>query len=46
MKTKTLAPFLAITFGLTWGVSALLFMFYDQIIAIFGELSMSNPISR
>ena len=44
MKTKTLLPFLAITFGLTWGVAALLFLFYDQMIAIFGELSMSNPV--
>jgi membrane protease YdiL (CAAX protease family) len=44
MKTKTLVPFLAITFGLTWGLAALLFMFYDQIVAIFGELSMTNPL--
>ena len=44
MKTKTLIPFLAITFGLTWGVAALLFLFYDQMVAIFGELSMSNPV--
>jgi len=44
VKTKTLFSFLAITFGLTWGVSALLFMFYDQIVAIFGELSMTSPL--
>ena len=44
MKTKTLIPFLTITFGLTWGIAALLFMFYDQIVAIFGELSMTNPL--
>ena len=44
MKTKTLGPFLAITFGLTWGISALLMLFYDQIVAIFGELSMTNPL--
>jgi len=44
MKTKTIIPFLAITFGLTWGVSVLLFMFYDQIVAVFGELSMTNPV--
>jgi membrane protease YdiL (CAAX protease family) len=44
LKTKTLTPFFAITFGLTWGVSALLFMFYDQIVAVFGELSMTNPL--
>jgi membrane protease YdiL (CAAX protease family) len=44
MNTKTLYPFLAITFGLTWGLVALLFVAYDQITAIFGEVSMSNPL--
>ena len=44
MKTKPLFPFLALTFGITWGVSALLFLFYDQMVAIFGELSMTNPL--
>ena len=40
----TLAPFLAISFGLTWGLVALLFVAYDQITALFGEVSMSNPL--
>jgi len=44
MKTKTLIPFFAITFGLTWGLAALLFLMYDQIVAIFGEVSPSNPL--
>lgn len=44
VTNKTLASFLAITFGLTWGLAALLFMFTDQIIAIFGEISASNPL--
>lgn len=44
MKTKTLIPFLAITFGLNFGLAALLFLFYDQIVAIFGEISASNPL--
>lgn len=44
MKTKTLIPFLAISFGLTWGLAALLIFFYDQIVAIFGEISMTNPL--
>ncbi len=44
MKTKTLIPFLAITFGLTWGLAALLMLFYDQIVAIFGEVSSTNPL--
>ena len=44
MKTKTLIPFLAITFGLTWGLAAILFLFYDQVVAIFGEVSATNPL--
>jgi hypothetical protein len=44
LKTKTLIPFFAITFGLTWGLVAMLILFYDQIIAIFGEVSMTNPL--
>jgi len=43
MKTKTLVPFLALTFGLTWGIAALLIFFTDQVVAIFGEISSSNP---
>lgn len=44
MKTKALVPFLVISFGLTWGLAALLMLFYDQIIAIFGEVGYSNPL--
>lgn len=44
MGTKTLAPFLAISFGLTWGLAALLVFFYDQVVALFGEISMTNPL--
>lgn len=44
MKTKTIIPFLAITFGLNFGLAGLLFLFYDQIVAIFGEISASNPL--
>jgi membrane protease YdiL (CAAX protease family) len=44
MGVKTLIPFLAITFGLTWGLAALLILFYDQIVAIFGEINAANPI--
>ncbi len=45
LETKSLVPFLALTFGLTWGLAALLFLFYDQIVAVFGEISMSNPLT-
>lgn len=44
MKMKTLVPFLLLSFGLTWGIAAILIFFYDQVVAIFGEISMSNPL--
>lgn len=44
MKTKTIIPFLGMTFALTWGLAALLFLFYDQIVSIFGEVSPANPL--
>ena len=44
MKLKTLIPFLALTFGLTWGLAALFFMFPDLITAIFGEPGLTNPL--
>jgi membrane protease YdiL (CAAX protease family) len=44
MKTKALTPFLALSFGLTWGIAALLILFPDQIAAIFGEIDLSNPL--
>lgn len=44
METKTIAPFLAITFGLSWSIIALGIGFYDQIVAIFGEISITNPL--
>ncbi len=44
MKTKTLAPFLVLTFGLTWGIAAIFILFADQVTVIFGELTPSNPL--
>ena len=44
MKTKTLITFFLISFGLTWGIAAVLIFCYDQITAIFGEVSMTNPL--
>jgi uncharacterized protein len=43
-ETKTLATFLAITFGLTWGLAALAILFTDQVTAIFGEVGLTNPL--
>lgn len=44
LETKALTPFLALTFLLSWGAIALLILFYDQIIAIFGESTDTNPV--
>lgn len=44
MTTRTLIPFLALAFGLTWGIATLLILYADQIAAIFGEISLSNPL--
>jgi membrane protease YdiL (CAAX protease family) len=44
MTVRTLFPFLTLSFGLTWGIAALLIFFTDQVIAIFGELSSTNPL--
>lgn len=38
-ETRILPPFLAISFGLTWGLAALLFIAYDQITAMFAVAS-------
>lgn len=41
---KMLGSFLAITFGLTWGLAILFFMIPDFFTNLFGEISLSNPI--
>jgi hypothetical protein len=43
VTTRTLTPSLAVTFGLAWGIAALLIFFTDQIVAVFGEITSSNP---
>lgn len=44
MSGKMLGPFLALAFGLTWGLGVLLVLFSDQLTAIFGEVGLSNPV--
>jgi len=44
MTVKTLVPFLALAFGLTWGIAVLFILFANQLVAIFGEMGMSNPL--
>ena len=41
---KTLVIFLAISFGLTWELAAILMLFYDQVVALFGEITMINHL--
>jgi membrane protease YdiL (CAAX protease family) len=44
MTTKTLIPFLALAFGLTWGIATLFILFTDQLVAVFGEMGIGNPL--
>jgi len=44
MTGRTLIPFLVLAFGLTWSIAAVLILFYDQVVAVFGEISISNPL--
>lgn len=48
MDNRTLIPFLAIAFGLGWGIIALLIIFPGQTEAIFGPMGYTNlfTISR
>jgi membrane protease YdiL (CAAX protease family) len=40
----TLGPFLALAFGLAWGLMGLYFLFPDQIEAAFGPVGYTNPL--
>lgn len=44
MDNRTLIPFLAIAFGLGWGIVALLIIFPSQTEAIFGPMGYTNPL--
>ena len=44
MTFRALASFLALTFGLSWGIILLAILFPEQIFAIFGEVSRTNPL--
>lgn len=41
---RTLMPFLLLTFGLTWGIATIFILFSEQVIAIFGEMGLRNPL--
>jgi membrane protease YdiL (CAAX protease family) len=44
MTTRTLGAFMAIAFGLSWGLMAVYMAFPDPITAIFGEVGYTNPL--
>jgi len=41
---RTVWWFFALTFGLGWGIAAVMMIFMEQIEAIFGEMSGTNPV--
>lgn len=43
MTVRTLAPFLALTFALTWGIAALLVFLPDAMEALTGPMGYTNP---
>ena len=44
MTFRQLIPFLAISFGLTWGLAAVLLLFPESVARLFGPLSLTNPV--
>ena len=44
MSSRTVWWFFALTFGLGWGIAAPMTIFMDQVEAIFGEMSGTNPV--
>ena len=44
MKRRPLLAFFALTFGLTWGLGACFALFSAQLIAVFGKISVTNPL--
>ena len=44
MAFHRLLPFLALSFGLTWGIALLFVLSAERIESLFGPLSMTNPL--
>lgn len=44
MTIRTLLPFLAMTFGLTWGIGSSFALMPEMMTSLFGEMSYTNPL--
>lgn len=44
MRRRPLLAFFALTFGFTWGLGACFGMFPAQLTAVFGKMSVANPL--
>lgn len=44
MTVRTVIPFFAMAFGLSWGVAAFALAFADQLEPIFGPIGLTNPL--
>jgi len=44
MSPRTLVPFFAVSFGLTWGIAALWVLFPDALASLFGDIGYTNPL--
>jgi membrane protease YdiL (CAAX protease family) len=44
MSLRSLGPFFAITFGLAWGLLAIMIVFTKQVEAVLGPVSGTNPL--
>lgn len=44
MTVRTVIPFFAMAFGLSWGVAAVAVIFAEQLEPIFGPIGLTNPL--
>jgi membrane protease YdiL (CAAX protease family) len=44
VRKRPLLSFFALTFGITWGLGACYMLFPDQLVALFGPISNTNPL--
>lgn len=44
MTTRTVIPFFALAFGLSWGLAAVAIAFADHLEPVFGPIGLTNPL--